>query len=217
MINTSEPKKRGRTKSIMKRVESEADRTGESSRELFKEYEILKESIESDNLSEFTSIIVKRVGMKYFLTQNDLDYELYKLCIKHKREKFIEFFETFEYDFNKNMLLIELYDLFMDRKSGKEPKGIFDAEDYENIITYENGKYLDTPLCLVEFYFLMLCEEFNLALLLLKQPYAKHLIEDINQMFIGDEKHLIQNILTNSEIAKSAIRFSLQRELDGVA
>ena len=54
-------------------------------------------------------------------------------------------------------------------------------------------------------------------MLLLEQEYASHLKDDINQMFIGDEKHLIQHILLNKEIVKGSIKFSLERQLDGVA
>lgn len=116
------------------------------------------------------------------------------------------------------MMLIELYDCYVDHKLKKENLDkLLTQEDYIYLIVYENGKYLETSQCLVEFYFLLLCQEFNLALLLLQQEYASHLRDDINQMFIGDEKHLIEYILMNREIAKESIKFSLERQLDGVA
>ncbi len=56
---------------------------------LLKEYEELKECIENNLLVNF-KMILNGLGIKYFLTQNDLDYEIFKHCIKFKREKFIE-------------------------------------------------------------------------------------------------------------------------------
>jgi hypothetical protein len=121
------------------------------------------------------------------------------------------------------MLLIELYENnYLNTKNREKLKEeelstYFCIEDFVFLIQFENGKLIDTEQCLLEFYFLILCKEYDLANCLLSQSYAHDIKEIINQMFIGDENNLLEHILMNSEIIKGAMKCALHRQLDGVA
>ncbi len=121
------------------------------------------------------------------------------------------------------MLLIELYENnYLNIKNKEKLKEdelatYFCIEDFVFLIQFDNGKLIDTDQCLLEFYFLILCKEYDLANCLLSQSYAHDIKEIINQMFIGDENNLLEHILMNTEIIKGAIKCALHRQLDGVA
>jgi hypothetical protein len=93
----------------------------------------------------------------------------------------------------------------------------FTKEDFMFLILYENGKLIDTEQSLLEFYFLLLSTEYDLANTLLAQSYSFDIKEIINQMFIGDENNLLEHIVMNGEIIKGALKCALQRQLDGIA
>jgi hypothetical protein len=92
---------------------------------------------------------------------------------------------------------------------------LFNNEDFELIL--RNEKLTNVDSCILEFYFLILCNEFELACLLIKQLYAEDCRYELNQKFIGDENNLLKHILNNIEIVKTCLNISLIRRLDGIA
>jgi hypothetical protein len=82
-------KKRKSRKTFKKNIDEDNGLDFKESGDLIKDFEELKQCIEEDRIEEFHGILMG-VGIKYFLTQNDLDYDLFKHCIKFKRERFIE-------------------------------------------------------------------------------------------------------------------------------
>lgn len=117
------------------------------------------------------------------------------------------------------MLLMELYDQFINKRSKEKFSDNFSLtdEEFSFLFIHDKGRFINLECCMLEFYFLLLCEEYDLALLLLDQTYAKPLKDDLNDMFIGDEINLLQQILMNPEIVKTVIELSLMRQLDGIA
>jgi hypothetical protein len=111
-----------------------------------------------------------------------------------------------------------------EKPSEYEESEIFCYEDFEFLITHINQnadgdteRLIDHKQCLLEFYFLILCGEYDLANKLIEQSYANVIKDILNQMFIGDEHNLLEHILMNTEIVKDAIECALRRQLDGVA
>ncbi len=123
------------------------------------------------------------------------------------------------YKFNRDMLLIELYDIYVNKKS--KEKGLefqtLTKEDFIFLIIYDNGRFINTEYCSLEFYFLLLWEEYSLATLLLDQSYSKKLKDYLNNLFIGDETNLLKQVIMNPEIVKDTIKLALIRQLDGIA
>jgi hypothetical protein len=123
------------------------------------------------------------------------------------------------YRFNQDMLLIELYENLIFKKNVFKDKqdeyGLFTFEDFELILKSESLTNVDS--CILEFYFLILCNEFELATMLIYQPYAEEMNHELNQKFIGDENNLLKHIINNAEIVKECLQISLIRRLDGVA
>jgi hypothetical protein len=118
------------------------------------------------------------------------------------------------------MLLIELYDIYVFKKSKDKKDDEIDPLDKNDIhflISYDCGRLIDNNRCLVEFYFLLLADEYDLATFLLSQNYAHKLRDDLNQLFIGDENNLLEHILMNPDIVKVSIQLALKRQLDGIA
>lgn len=105
----------------------------------------------------------------------------------------------------------------LNEKIKEEEDSLFVIEDFLFLIQFENGRLIDTEQCILEFYYLLLCEEYDISNELLSQPYSRDLKEIINQMFIGDESNLIEHILMNKELIKESIKCALQRQLDGIA
>ena len=117
---------------------------------------------------------------------------------------------------------MELYDHYSQKKikfGEKDPEQHFllTIEDLEFIVQYEEGRFINIQCCLLEFYFMLLCDEYQLAVILLQQPYAKLLQDDLNQKFIGDESNLLKQILIHPEITKDCIKLGIVRQLDGIA
>jgi len=104
------------------------------------------------------------------------------------------------YKFNNDMLLIELYENLMVKKTKEKLKEdvletFFVKEDFLFLIQYEEGRFIDIDQSILEFYFLLLCQEFDLANILLSQIYSYEIKNIINSMFIGDENNLIEHIV----------------------
>jgi hypothetical protein len=118
------------------------------------------------------------------------------------------------------MLLIELYDAYNIKKMKIEVTEFdepLNSEDFAFLITHDDGKLIQSELCMLEFYFLLLTNSYDLAILLLNQSYADLQREQLNQMFIGDESNLLEHILKNPEIVKDTLYLALLRQLDGIA
>jgi len=190
--------------------------------QLQNEYEFVLKSIIHNEISEIVNIIGSS-DMKYYLLNNDLDYQLFRTCIIHEQSDGINELINAGYKFNKDTLLIELYDNLIDKKNNSEKdkeskeEEKFGESNIEFLITYNNGDLINKEKCIVEFYFLLLCEEFDLAITLLEQDYTDYLRDYFNQIFIGDESNLLKHILMNHEIVKKCVKNSLIRKLDGTA
>ena len=190
-------------------------------KELQDNFDLIIKAIEDDETDTILDLL-KGEDMKYYLKHNDLDYNLIRVTLRHQRIEFLANLEKIGYSLNKDMLLIELYDNFMNIKnknklSEEEKNYSFNSEDFSFLIQFEDGKLINRNQCHLEFYFLLLTREYDLAILLIKQRYAEHLKDEINQMFIGDENNLLEHIVMNPEIAKQTIKLALNRQLDGVA
>ena len=83
------------------------------------------------------------------------------------------------------MLLIELYENLIYKKNQFKDKEdqyrLFTFDDFELILKNEVLTNVDS--CILEFYFLILCNEFELATLLIHQPYAEEMNHELNQKF----------------------------------
>jgi len=186
------------------------------------DYEYILKFIKEKEISEIVNIIGSS-DMKYFLINNDLDYNLFRSCIIFEQSDGINELIKAGYKFNTDTLLIELYDCLLEKKIKGEKNKDYDEEEVFNesnmefIISYNNGELINKEKCIVEFYFLLLCNEFDLATSLLEQDYTAHLRDYFNQIFIGDESNLLKHLLMNHEIVKNCVKNSLIRKLDGIA
>lgn len=185
------------------------------------DYEFIIHCIQDDEIAEMLNLIGSS-DMKYFLIVNDLVYNIFRACIIFKRFDGIYELIRAGYKFNKDTLLIELYDCLnykknVDKTKDSKPDNLLTEDDMNFIISFNDGELINTDKCIVEFYFLLLCNEFELATNLLIQDYAAHLRDYFNQIFIGDESHLLKHILVNPEIVKLCVKYSLFRKLDGIA
>jgi hypothetical protein len=213
--------RRKRARSIRKNRDEGNGLDFKEAKDLQEDYETLLRAIASEEIDLFSDII-RSSDMKYFLVHNDLDYNLFRDSVRFQRLEFISELEKGGYKFNNNMLLIELYENYIIKKlkeklKEEELSTYFTKEDFMFLILYENGKLIDTEQSLLEFYFLLLSTEYDLANTLLAQSYSFDIKEIINQMFIGDENNLLEHIVMNGEIIKGALKCALQRQLDGIA
>lgn len=214
-------KNRKRLKNLGKKQEESNGLDFKEAKDLQEDYETLLRAIASEELELFSEII-RSSDMKYFLVHNDLDYNLFRDSVRFQRIEFISELENSGYKFNNNMLLIELYENYIIKKlkeklKEEELSTYFSREDFYFLLYYESGKLIDTEQCLLEFYFLLLSGEYDLANYLLSQSYSFEIKDIINSMFIGDENNLLEHIVMNNEIIKGALKCALQRQLDGVA
>jgi hypothetical protein len=89
----AENKRRVRTRSIINNTSKEKERETENlnfkeTEDLMEEYKNLIKSIMDNDLQNVLHLI-RSSDMKYFLVHNDLDYNLFKYCVKFKRQTFI--------------------------------------------------------------------------------------------------------------------------------
>ena len=209
-------------KSEQKSNESNLELDFRDTKDLQDDYEKIIQLIQNDEIPAMLSLM-NNSDMKYFLLHNDLDYNIFRSLLKCKRYEGILNLIKAGYNFNTNIILIELYDVLTLKKDEgekiKEMKREFllTEEEMKFIITFISGDLIDKEKCIVEFYFLLLCNEFELATILLTQDYAKHLRDYFNQIFFGDENNLLKHILEKEEIVKTCIKYSLIRQLDGIA
>lgn len=182
---------------------------------LEEDYAILKQCIINGSLDRFKEILSNQDN-KWYLENNDLDYELFIQAIIYSRREFILAMDNLKYLLNPNTLLIEVYERYMVKKNKeKEKRRLLSSENLKFLI--KNCYGINPQNCILEFYFLLMAFEFEHAALLLGMPYANILRDKINESFIGDENNLIVQILCNQDIGKYVIFSALERHLDGIA
>lgn len=81
-------------------------------KELEKDFEFLKECIRDGNMQQF-KLIISDHDDKFYLENNDRDYELFVHAARIKRGDFIKEMVNMNYQLNPNMLLIELYEYYV--------------------------------------------------------------------------------------------------------
>ena len=189
---------------------------------LDEDFKLLKQCIIDGSLETFREIISNEDN-KWYLENNDLDYELFVHAIMFRRMEFIKEMEILKYHLNPNLLLIEVYVRYIKRKY-KETISFNPKERKRHLLSTENLKYLITnhiginqSNCILEFYFLLMAFEYDPAVKLLSTPFAEKLRDRLNETFIGDENNLLEQLLYNNDIVKEAICSALERKLDGVA
>lgn len=217
-------KRRVKTKGYTRKYKAEPIdiSTAKEKKALEEDYQELRQCIVDCTLERFKEIIANQDN-KWYLENNDLDYELFCLAVIHSRGEFIRAMESMKYVLNPNMLLIEVYERFV-RKKYKEDTSKIHKDTEHKIFSTENLKYLITNNygltskdCLLEFYFLLMTLEYEPAIKLLSMQYANSLRDKLNEVFIGDENNLLEQILSNTDIVKEVISSALERHLDGVA
>ncbi len=185
----------------------------------------LKRCIEESSLDTFIEILSNQ-ETKWFLEYNDLDYYLFYHAIKYSRNEFIIEMQKLKYELNKNLLLMETYEEYIKKQSNDKEKEKINLTMYEikEPLETENYKFLikkcyglDPDTCIVEFYFLLMSNLFEEAIMLLEMSYAENIKLILNEKFIGDENNLLEQIFKEPDIAKSVICTSLERGLDGIA
>lgn len=147
------------------------------------------------------------------------------------------------YEINYNTLLIELHKCFLVKKDGlkgntmhinmsseksknmenldnvdmfENHDNLLKYEDYMFMISFKGGNLLPED-CLLEIYFMLMTNEFELATTFFSLDLANKLRNDLLKYFIDDESSLIKTILYTNDLIRSAIRSSLERGLDGIA
>ena len=185
----------------------------------------LKRCIEDSSLDTFIEILSNQ-ETKWYLEYNDLDYYLFYHAIKFSRNEFITEMQKLNYELNKNLLLMETYEEYIKKQSNEKDKDKFNLTSYEirEPLEAENYKFLitkcygiDPENCIVEFYFLLMSNLFEEAIMLLEMSYAEKIKFILNEKFIGDETNLLEQIFKETDIAKNVICTCLERGLDGIA
>lgn len=124
--------------------------------------------------------------------------------------------------FNVNTFLIEQYKIFVFKKHGAIPtqeevmKDTLLTRDFLFILNYSDGLLIKED-CLLEFYFLLMVNEYDLAITLLSKPYSEKLRESLNHIFLDDDTNALSSILFSEDIVKGVVHSAIERELDGVA
>ena len=181
-------------------------------------FELLVRYIRDDNYDKFVELISKQ-DVKWFLENSELDYEIFFYLVKYQRAKYIQLMEDLEYQPQKNFLLIELYVEYNpndDKKSfSNDFKPRLNDEEYKFLINHGYG--INTELCLVEFYFLLMANKKEYAELLLEKPYAQELRDYLDKNCEGYMQNFEELILKNQEISNYVICLSLKRRFDGIA
>ena len=192
---------------------------------LYQEYKECCKYITNGSLEKFKNILSNEDN-KYYLENNDLDYELFIHAIINNKRDFIIIMENLGYNLNPNLLLIELYIIYISRKYPREKIELkrkkFTSENISFLIKNKfgiineynsNNEYNEYDL--LEFYFLLMSCQFHQAVEFLDKH--KELQNKLNEYFIGDENNLIPQILQHNKITKTVICIALIRKLDGIA
>ena len=93
----------------------------------------------------------------------------------------------------------------------------FTDENFLFMISYENGKLMDVNRCKLEFYYLLICKKYDIALEILKYDYSLDLKEELNEVLIDIQDHFLMKLLISQELAYECVKYALERNLDGVA
>ncbi len=86
---------------------------------LEQEYKICCQCIVTGSLEKFKNFLSNEDN-KYYLENNDLDYELFVHAIINNKREFITTMENLNYNLNTNLLLFELYIIYISRKYPRE-------------------------------------------------------------------------------------------------
>lgn len=217
--NLSFSKNSNRNSKVRKKEEGIDITTVKEKKTLEEDYSVLKQCIINGSLEKFKNILSNQDN-KWYLENNDLDYELFIQAIIYSRSEFIRAMENLKYILNPNTLLIEVFEIYMIKRykeniSSKEKRRLLNSDNIKYLVTNNYG--INPQTCILEFYFLLMAFEYEAAVKLLSMPYANLLRDKLNETFIGDENHFLQQILNNQDIIKDVICISLERHLDGVA
>lgn len=114
-------------------------------KELEQDFQNLKIYIKEAKLKNFIDIISNSED-KYFLEHNEKDYEIFLYAIKHFKGEFIKAMINHNYILNPNMLLIELYELYIKKKekqviSNKEEE-LSESDNSVDIFSVEQINYM---------------------------------------------------------------------------
>jgi hypothetical protein len=80
--------KRRRTRS-MRKTREEPGLDFKDAKDLQEDYDLLIKAISHQDIESFSDII-KSSDMKYFLVHNDLDYSLFRECVRCQSKEFIQ-------------------------------------------------------------------------------------------------------------------------------
>lgn len=186
---------------------------------LKKEYEEVLNLIYS-NQSFDLIVYLDYPDIRYYLKNNELDYNLFIACIKTSNEKSFEDLLQIGFVFNLNTILIELYRLYMYKKNESLPstdneREFLSYKDFLFILNYQEGLLIKEN-SLAEFYFLLMTNEFELATCLLSKSSSSILKSKLLNVFIDDDSSILKGILFSEDIIIESVRSSLERGMDGV-
>lgn len=147
------------------------------------------------------------------------------------------------YEINYNTLLIELHKCYLVKKEGIKSNtthinisneksknndyldNVDLLENHENLLKYEDymflinfkGGNLIVDDCLLEIYFMLMTNEFELATVFFSLDFTSKVRNELLKFFIDDDSSLIKTILYTNDIIRLCIKNSLERGLDGIA
>lgn len=87
-MSSATDNKKKRSRSMRKSKEDISGVNFKDAKDLQEDYEILQRTILNEELEVFSEII-RSSDMKYFLVHNDLDYSLFRDCVRFQRVEFI--------------------------------------------------------------------------------------------------------------------------------
>lgn len=186
---------------------------------LKKEYEEVLNLLYSNQLFDLV-VYLDYPDIRYYLKNNELDYNLFIACIKTSNENYFKDLLQIGFVFNYNTMLIELYRLYMYKKNETLPstdneREFLSYKDFLFILNYMEGQLIKEN-SLAEFYFLLMTNEFELATSLLSKSSSSFLRGKLLNVFIDDDSSILKGILFSEEVIVESIRSSLERGMDGV-
>jgi len=85
------------------------------------------------------------------------------------------------------------------------------------MIGFENGKLIDVKKCKLEFYYLLMCKKYEIAMEILKYDYSKNLKEELNDLLIDIQDNYLKKLLISQELAYDCLKLAIEKNLDGIA
>ena len=89
---TTKSSKRAKTLRRILKSDNNKKSTYKDTNELENDYNSVIEIIKNPDIKSFIDII-QLTDVKYYLEYNELDYKIFKLCIKYRRESLLEFIQ----------------------------------------------------------------------------------------------------------------------------